>query len=95
MEPPLQSPTTTVLKPNRTQADLDEARFEIRSAPEHVSEVEESEFLLSEKEGSYILLNKPPDVRMNGDFAITIESIILRWRPHLQPDCLKWVSSKR
>jgi len=38
----------------------------------------------------YIIVNKPPDVRMNGDFDVTVEKLVQHHRPALKDVEQKW-----
>ena len=86
---------TRTIVPIRNEADSKLFGFDIRAAPENLSDVNKSEFLLQPSAQvdtkSFIFLNKPPDVRMNGEFDVTVETILLAWYPNLVESQLKWV----
>ena len=68
-----------------------DGEFEIRCAPIDITEVKSSEFLIKFVNSDFCFLNKPPDVRMNGDFLISVEKILLSWDKSLVSNDLKWV----
>ena len=76
--------------PNLAEKDINSAEFEIRCAPQSVCQVPSSSFFISSS-NDFLIINKPPDVRMNGDFNISVEKIILFQRPDLTASDLKWV----
>ncbi|CAM9695901.1 unnamed protein product [Pylaiella littoralis] len=39
----------------------------------------------------FVIINKPADVRMDGDFDVTVEKLIRHWSPTLEGKPLKWV----
>mmetsp|Transcript_9206 Transcript_9206/g.9277 ORF Transcript_9206/g.9277 Transcript_9206/m.9277 type:complete len:628 (+) Transcript_9206:7-1890(+) len=43
------------------------------------------------KSKNYLVINKPPDVRMNGDFDVTVEKLVTHMFPELSVADLKWV----
>ena len=40
---------------------------------------------------NYIVINKPHDIRMDGDFDVTIQKLLLNWIPNSTLDNIKWV----
>jgi len=82
--------------PNRSDVEVEQSLGEVslRCAPLSVSEISAADFFLPSTEdvgSDFLMINKPPDVRMNGDFSITVENIILHLRPDLRIEQLRWV----
>ena len=65
--------------------------YNIRCAPIHLNEITSSEFLIKFVNDDFCLINKPPDIRLNGDHDITIEKILLNWSFDLSVENLKWI----
>jgi 23S rRNA-/tRNA-specific pseudouridylate synthase len=43
------------------------------------------------KSKNFLIINKPPFIRMNGDFDITVEKIVTLILPYIPVSNLKWV----
>lgn len=42
-------------------------------------------------DSNYCVIDKPRNVRMNGDFSVTVEKLMLHWIPGIRIDELKWI----
>lgn len=70
------------MKPNRCQSEVDESKSStIKLSPSHI--------LLSNLH--YVVIDKPYDVRMNGDFDVTVESLLLEAFPSRVAGSFKWI----
>jgi 23S rRNA-/tRNA-specific pseudouridylate synthase len=72
--------------PNKSQSDVDgtqvdSSRLEDYSAEKCILHMDEH----------YILVNKPPNVRMDGDFNVTLQKLLLAWVPNADLSNIKWV----
>lgn len=43
------------------------------------------------KTSNFIVINKPFDVRMNGDFSVTVEKLLVHWFPNTTTKSFKFV----
>lgn len=87
--------------PNRSDLEVEQSlgKVDLRCAPKIVTDLSYADFFLAPsrrltgdiENEDFLLINKPPDVRMNGEFSVTVENIILYLRPDLRADQLRWV----
>eukprot|EP01039_Chlorochromonas_danica_P002928 gene2928-3195_t len=77
------------MKPSRRQEDLTEP---LRCSPRSLTDVNLN--ILSEDE-HFCVIDKPPDVRMDGAFEVTVEKlmqhVLATGRPHVDVHQLKWI----
>jgi 23S rRNA-/tRNA-specific pseudouridylate synthase len=84
------------MQPNKSQEDIDiilnlpNNILSKRVCPKHIEDVTKSILFQSE---NYIVINKPYDVRMDGDFSVTIEKLLLSWLKddNISLDSIKFV----
>ena len=74
--------------PSSSQSDLQAATD--RGGPRCISDVSKDECLLSVDE-NFVVVAKPHDVRMDGEFDITLQKLLLSWVPISTLSTLKWV----
>eukprot|EP00596_Hydrurales_sp_CCMP1899_P010975 CAMPEP_0119044414 /NCGR_PEP_ID=MMETSP1177-20130426/31225_1 /TAXON_ID=2985 /ORGANISM="Ochromonas sp, Strain CCMP1899" /LENGTH=129 /DNA_ID=CAMNT_0007014485 /DNA_START=198 /DNA_END=584 /DNA_ORIENTATION=+ len=81
--------------PNRTQDDAnlinlnsDEATYQRHSLVNKVGLQSYTPVVLL-KSSDFLVINKPHDVRMNGDFEVTVERLVLHWYPPFREINLK------
>lgn len=71
------------IKPNNKGSD-----FETFGKKVAISDMSPSILYL---DSDYCVINKPADVRMTGDFPVTVEKLLLRWLPGIEVKSLKWI----
>lgn len=64
--------------PNRSLLDCIDSGFVPRCAPKCITDVNRTETILFQT-NDMIVLDKPCDVRMDGDFDVTVEKLVLHW----------------
>lgn len=74
--------------PIRNQQSLQSQLFEKRCSPENLEEVPNS--ILKRYHNNFIVINKPPDCRLNGEFTVTVENLLLKWIPESRVGDFKW-----
>lgn len=82
--------TLQVLKPFRSQRAIDAAALATcsRSGPANLSEcVASTSVLYQDKD--FVVVSKPPDVRLDGDFDVTVEKLVHQLVPNL--DKPRWI----
>lgn len=63
------------MKPNKSQQDIHHNCM-LNSCPKNIEDFKNSILFQSD---NYIVINKPYDVRMDGDFSVTVEKLLLNW----------------
>ena len=83
--------------PNRSHQDFTDggSGFTRRCAPADLTDINLTDILLYQTK-EFLVINKPCDVRMDGDFPVTIEKLLLRFLdiPARQKDAFympRWV----
>ena len=75
--------------PPRANEDEVCGDFEKRCAPNNITEIPNS-CVIGKVGNDFITINKPPDIRLNGEFDVTVEKLILNWFPQISSWDLKW-----
>jgi hypothetical protein len=70
------------MKPNQDGSNLDDQR------QLHVDHFENG---IIEADSNFCVVNKPWGVRMNGEFPVTVEKLMMHWLPGISINSLKWV----
>eukprot|EP01041_Mallomonas_annulata_P006574 gene6574-13302_t len=80
------------MNPRRSQLDVD-PKDDSRCSPSSLDSVLSAynSNLILYKSNNFCIINKPPDIRMNGDFDITVEKLILNILPDITLSDIKWV----
>lgn len=79
--------------PNKNQKALNDSCSGVPAetrGPATVEEISADDCLISVND-NYIIVSKPPDVRMDGDFDVTLQKMLLHWIPGSSVASLKWV----
>ena len=81
---------TKKMKPSLSSSSSSSSSLSIRSLnePNDINNVKSN---ILHQCCNYIVINKPHDVRMDGDFDVTIQKLLLKWIPESTLDNLKWV----
>ena len=82
----------TVLQPNRAQSDVDiHESLKSRSAEVSRNVLDTEKIIFQSPD--YLCIDKPHDLRMNGDFEHTVEKLVMRSFPDLLSNAvnLKWI----
>ena len=83
----------TRMKPNNKQissSSSSSSSLSIRSLNEP-NDIEKIKPNILHQCSNYIVINKPHDIRMDGDFNVTIQKLLLKWIPESTLDSIKWV----
>ena len=75
--------------PTLCQSDL-QTQTQDRGGPVFIADVSKEDCLLSLND-NFVVVAKPHDVRMDGDFDITLQKLLLSWIPGSTHATLKWV----
>lgn len=67
-----------VYAPHKSGMEVLGDAFSLRCAPRTLADVSPSSTVLSVS-ADYICIDKPPDVRMDGDFDVTVEKLLRKW----------------
>jgi 23S rRNA-/tRNA-specific pseudouridylate synthase len=78
---------SNLIRPNRNQKDLVKESQIFRATKTTLSEFTPKILYHSP---NYCIINKPYDVRMDGDFAVTVDKLVAQWL-QTQTDKLKWI----
>ena len=75
--------------PNRSQCDI-VVQGQYRCCPRAIDDISVKDILLYESD-NFIVLNKPPDIRMNGEFDVTVEKLVMSYKREVKASELKWI----
>jgi 23S rRNA-/tRNA-specific pseudouridylate synthase len=75
-----------IIRPNTSDSDLEDSRRR-KCCPKCLEDVKPSVIYHSD---SFVVINKPCDVRMDGNFEVTVEKLVSLWTSRPESS-LKWV----
>jgi hypothetical protein len=66
-------------QPHRATSEIPVGTYSMRCAPPNLESVLADEHVVQLITRDYMCVNKPPDVRMDGDFDVTVEKLLRKW----------------
>lgn len=77
------------IKPNQNESELMLSKSSTNACiPISLDEIPRSILYV---DSNFCVIDKPPDVRMNGKFIVNVEQLLLAWLPGITTKSLKWV----
>lgn len=76
------------MKPNSSSILPLTSSLRSRNEPNEINDVKPN---ILHQCDNYIVINKPHDIRMDGDFNVTIQKLLLKWIPNSSLENVKWV----
>jgi 23S rRNA-/tRNA-specific pseudouridylate synthase len=79
-----------VMKPFRSENDIKNSNIVSRNSNQSLDDLKP---VVLQQNDDYLVINKPYDVRMDGDFNVTVEKMLKKWIPNIIKvnETMKWV----
>lgn len=81
---------SVAMKPLRSESDIKSCSIVCRNS---IQSLDDLKPVILQHNDDYLVINKPYDVRMDGDFNITVEKMLKKWVPNIIKvnETMKWV----
>ncbi len=78
------------MKPFRSESDIKSSGIVCRNSSQTLDTLKP---VILQQNDDYLVINKPHDVRMDGDFNVTVEKMLKKWVPNIIKvnETMKWV----